>query len=444
VNLNLYTNIESICKIDYKMDKDEYETVVFNHDFQRDILIQALGIVRKFIIDNKRKLGGSMCIDLALRTVNSRLFADDKLPDYDFYTSEFHRDAYRIGELLVAAGIQNISVIRAYHVSTMRVRVNLVAVADVTYSPLSILEKIPTLMSNDIILVHPHWQILDQYRALSLPFENPPMESMMNRWKKDMERNSLLLESFPINNIVEPVSSYIDKIDDKLLDNNCLHGSAALAYWVELAKPLGFKSLMSYSDTSCTLNGCPLEIYSNDYTKCLPYLDGEHKYYNATLDKIPRYVRCNDVLIYDNTHRLMSAVNVGKYHVAGLLAVLCHLGTKAILYDDTATKANYAIGLELLSFACIKYIDDPMTPLSQLLPITTTYGTSNISESYELQIADSNNRLGTVKQIIAVPKNAYPSNTKKIQPDYYDFQPETSIWYMFDGKICVKPFKLRA
>ena len=28
------------------MDKDEYETVVFNHDFQRDILIQALGIVR--------------------------------------------------------------------------------------------------------------------------------------------------------------------------------------------------------------------------------------------------------------------------------------------------------------------------------------------------------------------------------------------------------------
>ena len=423
------------------MDKDSYETVVFNHDFQRDILLQALDIVKKFITDNKRKLGGSMCIDLALRTVNSRLFADDKLPDYDFLTPEFHRDAYRIGELLVAAGIQNISIIRAYHVSTMRVRVNYVAVADVTYAPLEILEKIPILMSNDIILVHPHWQILDQYRALSLPYENPPMESMMNRWKKDMERNALILESFPINNIVEPISAEITEIDHNLLINNCLHGSAALAYWIEIAKPLGFKSLMSYGK-NVTLNGCPLEIYSNDYSKCLKHLDGELMYYNATLDKIPRYIQCKNVLIYDNTHRLMSAVNVGKYYVAGLIAILCHLGTKAILYNDLAAKTNYIISHELLSFACSKYIDDSKTPLSQLLPITTTYGTSNISESYELQIADSNNRMGTVKQILAVPKNAYPSNTKKIQPDYYDFQPETSIWYMFDGKVCVKPFKL--
>jgi hypothetical protein len=425
------------------MDKDSYEAVLFNHDFQKETLTLALSIVKKFIIDHKRKLVGGMGIDFALRSKGTKLYPDDKLPDYDFITPEFHHDAYHIGELLVAAGIQNVSVIRAYHVSTMRVRVNYISVADSSYVPVELYNKIPVLLCNDIHIVHPHWQVLDQYRALSLPFENPPMESMMNRWKKDMERNSLLMESFPIDYLTDPVSSATVKIDHNLLINNCLHGVAALAYWAELAKPLGFDTLLSYGD-NVTLNGCPLEIYSNDFTKCLVYLDGEHKYYNATLDKIPRYVQCNDIRIYDNTHRLMSAVNVGKYHVAGLMAVACHLGTKWLLYNDTHAKNNYHITLRLISFACDKYTIEKNEVIKNLLPITTVYGTSNISESYELQLLDADSRISNIKQVIAVPKNAYPSNTKKIPLDYYDFKPETSTWYMFDGKLCVRPFKLRA
>ena len=425
------------------MDKDAYEAVVFNHDFQRDTLTLALEIVKKFIIDNKRKLVGGMGIDFALRTKDKKLYPDDKLPDYDFITPEFHRDAYRIGELLVAANIQNVSVIRAYHISTMRVRVNFISVADSSYTPTELYEKIPTLLCNNMYVVHPHWQMLDQYRALSLPFENPPMESMMNRWKKDLERNTMLMDAFPIDFLTDPVLSETTTIDEKLLNNNCLHGVAALAYWVELAKDLGFKSLLSFKDNNVTLNGSPLEIYSDNLEQCIKHLDSV-EYYNCILDKIPRYIKSNNINIYDNLNRLTAAVKVGKYYVAGLMSIACHLGTKWLLYNDVAAKNNFHILLQLLSFACEKYLNDNTNEIiKNMLPIVTTYGSSNISESYELQILDASSRMNS-KQNISVPKNAYPTSTKKIPMDYFDFRPETSSWYMFDGKICVKPFKLRA
>ena len=40
--------------------------------------------------------------------------------------------------------------------------------------------------------------MIDQHRALSLPYENPPWEVVMHRWKKDAKRYDLLYSIYPL------------------------------------------------------------------------------------------------------------------------------------------------------------------------------------------------------------------------------------------------------
>ena len=105
-------------------DAQVYKTIIFNTDSDKNMVLKALEIVKLFIIKNKRILVGGMSIDLALRKKGKQLYPDNTLPDYDFFSPEFHRDAYNIACELSGAGLNNISVINAYHASTMRVRSN--------------------------------------------------------------------------------------------------------------------------------------------------------------------------------------------------------------------------------------------------------------------------------------------------------------------------------
>ena len=152
-----------------ELTKDDYETIVYQHDFQKDNMVKALNIVKQFIQNNKRILVGGMAIDIALRSKNSKLYPDNKFPDYDFYSPEFHIDAYKLGTIL-SKEFDGISVIIAFHVSTMKVRLNFQEVADITYIPKNIYDTIPTITHMNFIVVHPHFQMIDQHRALSLTF----------------------------------------------------------------------------------------------------------------------------------------------------------------------------------------------------------------------------------------------------------------------------------
>ena len=125
------------------MDKDLYEEAAFKRDFQYLDLQKAFDTVVDFLKKKKRILVGGMAIDYSLRTKGSKLYSDNKLPDYDFLSPEFHRDAYEIGSILSRMGISGVSIVRALHISTMKVRVNFVVIADITYVPKNIYDKIP-------------------------------------------------------------------------------------------------------------------------------------------------------------------------------------------------------------------------------------------------------------------------------------------------------------
>ena len=220
-----------------KFDADDYETLLFEHDPQKDKILAAMELVKKYIISNKRILTGGMAIDMAMREKGKQLYKDNKIPDYDFYSPAFHVDAYTIGEML-SKKFDDISVIQARHISTMRVRVNFVVVADITYIPQEIYDKIPTFTFKGMEIVHPFYQMIDQHLALSLPLENPPMETIMGRWKKDIERYDLLNEHYPLNyNVnVDIKSTTKYNIPLKSLDDHCITGVAGVLFWFNIAK----------------------------------------------------------------------------------------------------------------------------------------------------------------------------------------------------------------
>jgi hypothetical protein len=390
-----------------------------------------------------------MGIDFALRDIGSQLYPDNKLPDYDFMSPTFHIDAYTIGEQLVAAGLQGVSVIRAYHISTMKVRVNFVGVADIGYIPQVIYDKIPTITYQGIRIIHPHFQMIDQYRALSLPFENPPLESFMNRWKKDMKRNDLIIEHFPFKQpkISEVVKTH--NISTNILTNNCLGGVAALAYWLSFATTIGYKNTTKLNfnvtnNVAITIPLLPLTIITDDYITLLAdnHFSGDKKYYNAILDKIPRRIIVGDYEIIDNKGQLLSASKSNNIYISNLQGVMCSLLTTGILYDNKIAMYYYTVARNLLEWACGKYIEKPDDTIKLLLPTVETYGKYNWAESYELQREDAAARLQGKQPCCDTPKNAYPEVNKKINDELYSFQPDKSNLYQFDG-LETKPFTPR-
>ena len=123
-------------------------------NLQEDTLI-CLGLVKKYIARENLIVVGGMAIDMSLRLKGHKLYDDGILPDYDFFSPRHSVDAYNIAEMLYKAGMRNITVINANHVSTMRVRVNYEVVADVTYIPANVYKSLPTLQYKDLRVIHP-------------------------------------------------------------------------------------------------------------------------------------------------------------------------------------------------------------------------------------------------------------------------------------------------
>lgn len=178
--------------------EEYYENLTKIRSINYETTINALNLVKQFIVKKRLILVGGMAIDLALKLKGDRIYADDQLPDYDFYSTNNVLDAYELSKILCEHGFQDVSCIQALHVTTMRVRVGFEVVADITYCPKSVLKLVPYLEYHGLKIVHPHFQMIDQHNSLSIPFENPGREVIFHRWKKDMIRYDKLYKYYPI------------------------------------------------------------------------------------------------------------------------------------------------------------------------------------------------------------------------------------------------------
>ena len=111
----------------------EGKVIAERRDGDRLFVDRALEIVRKFILERGLMLYGGMAIDCGLKAAGSEgIYPDDARPDYDVRSADSVKDAYDLADILVAEGFERVSAIRAIHAQTMRVRVNFVAVADIS------------------------------------------------------------------------------------------------------------------------------------------------------------------------------------------------------------------------------------------------------------------------------------------------------------------------
>lgn len=471
------------------LDESIYNNIVRKHDVYAPIIDKALHIVEEFIINRQLILVGGMAIDMALRKKGGHIYEDDAVPDYDFLSPQFHRDAYDLGEIL-SNEFTNISIINARHPSTMRVRINFISVADITYIPSNIYEKIPTLSYGKMRIIAPSFQYIDQHRSLSLPYEDPPMETILQRWEKDMKRHDLLYASYPLEiNPKLQFNAFLQyEFDTSILDGQCLGGYPAILYWWQHASKLGF----NYDDTYQLMDGilfseskislripseCVFTIISDDLWKLIPKLksslvkstklggkvkkrgsaslskqkdaktkenekkkekDTKNGWFNAILDKFSRCVRLNNFEVLDNNGNLVCATKWNLTHIVNLQHIMGYL---MVLYFWSSENMHiwsylYIICREIITWASKQYEDTSDEKYMVFLPNTEVYGKHNWSDVYMIYREEFKIKLEEMSKPINLnkPKHAYPEKGQKIDEKLYSFDPSKSAIYQFDGK----------
>jgi hypothetical protein len=225
-----------------------------------------------------------MAIDLALKSIGLEgIYDNTKLPDYDFLSSESVTHSSKLSNMLCADGLPSISDISALHVTTRRVRVNTISVADIGYCPKLILDKIKYLEHDGLRVIHPHFQLMDIHRCLCFPFENPMYPVIVHRWERDMSRFDLLFEAFPITiekNIAAEKKMIEVNVD--FVDNSCVSGWAALSYWTD--------------GTYKVPEGEPLHLITDDFEHFVSLSETPAIYYENLFGKLPRYMTILEII----------------------------------------------------------------------------------------------------------------------------------------------------
>lgn len=225
----------------------EFEVIAQTRNTDAPAADRALDVVRRFIVERGLILYGGQAIDFALRLKGSGIYPPHQTPDYDFFSPRSVDDAYELADRLVAAGFPNVGAIPAIHVQTMRVVTDFIYVADISYAPPEVFDRLPTVSYAGMRVLHPDYQRTDMHLALCFPFNNPPREDIFHRYAKDLKRFRLFQELYPVadpaalNAPVEGgaaarrVAPAAEAVVD--LARVALHGFAAYAaYWSAFAE----------------------------------------------------------------------------------------------------------------------------------------------------------------------------------------------------------------
>lgn len=451
-------------------DPEYYTNIVNTRSILYTDITRALGVVKEFIIKKNLILVGGMAIDFALRLVGDNIYTDKQIPDYDFYSPNHAADAYELATILCNEGFKNISCINAMHITTMRVRVDFETVADITYCPTKVYKQVPTLMYDKLRFVHPHWQMIDQHSSLSLPFENPGMEVIFHRWKKDMVRYDKLYKYYPVVPVVEsrnPISGIGINLETKNakkyeteggqqpnryqrtserellaktmeitmqtvkvplaeISGSCISGWGAIDYKLE----------EEYITLSIPI-GEPVTVASHNYAKFLEKHNLEvSDYYSEYFGSMPRRVLCSSSLkdstgrnksieIYDIFGLLVSSKQISKKYdvwVCNLQWVMVYLLVK--IFSSENPKIKFTAEEQYLR--CRQLVLDGEHPSIEV------YGSDNFTHSRLNSMKRDKEKIYNIKAAQLQPGNMYPKPPECLNNK--DFDPETSEYFMTDAR----------
>lgn len=447
-----------------------YADIILKRSNDYDIVTSALNVIKQYILKNGRTLVGGIAIDYALKLKSQKgIYGINALPDYDIISDMHYQDAYAIATLLSRKGFTGISVINALHPSTMKVRINFKELIDITYMPTNILNNIPTLNYHGFVIVHPHYQYIDQHRSFSYPYENEPRETIFSRPLKDMTRYDLLYNVYPMRIINVADTKLIlkeFKIPMDIIENQCIGGFVALAYWISEAKQLGYRTnynLGTIDFKSDNISGTmPLlpkvVIYTNVIKNIYDKIDNKYaKFYTRILDKVPRRIEYQNIQIYDLDQKI-AAHKITKHgkaiHICNLQAIMMNLLLNYILLQnipdskrDFAYYAGYMICRDIITWASKLYYSNNINKekLQRFFPTSEIYGKRNLCDSYIVSKHNFDIKNKTIgienKNKYSQPRQVYDRDLlyKKVPKIYYsmsDLAIAKSLVFKMNGEPC--------
>lgn len=368
------------------------------YNLELDNLLDIYDMVANFIKRKQRILVGGMAIDYALRLVGSKLYKVDKI-DYDFVSPDYHNDAYELGNE-VAKKYTDVSVICAKHISTMRVRYKFMAVADITYVPKVVFDKIQTLKYEGFIIIHPWVQQIDQIRAMRNMLEGSPKEMVLsNRIEKDTKRYRMLAHAYPID-VKELPKTNTKEFNIEFNPDYVLCGFPAAIFWLN-------KFDENILDWSIKIHGKSATIKMPDTAQISYLVDGfpsfkDAKYYNKLLDKLyPRMIH-NDIVYFDGYGDKHIVEELTKsIYVDGFYGTLMWLSVEWLMFDNLVCGYIY-------SKLQKKLIDNPVDVVPDFKHI---FGSANITST---QMMAKRRREDPKSIAMLLPKNAYPEKGESI------------------------------
>jgi hypothetical protein len=446
------------CHIDD--NEESLELIAIKRDKDRDMQERALSIVKEFISERKLILYGGIAIDYSLRLKGSSIYSDDELPDYDFLSPRSVDDAYDLAELLQSKGHHNVSAIRATHVQTMRVRVDFIVVADISYIPESVFKTLEYLEYKDLRILHPNFQRIDMHLSLSFPFLAPPNVAIFNRWRKDIKRFNMFEKYYPLedNDSKKKIGSIYSNeqyiIPENLLSVIAFHGFAgyaliyrSLQYTFQEFKvePTAlFKSLPTINiklekngngAVSISLQSPSLELVTSD-PKTVQSGLGESKiqHYKSYMEYIPEHfiARDKNMVVYSAESQLLSmsitTIDGIRIQIPSIQYLLSYFLAKALIDKENNIYRSFYIGLlNIIKIAEELFEGKPgleniINACPFFLPLQFL-GKDNKHPSYQIQQMDTKMKLGTasgeeINIMSKLPKKGYYPDQAKKRPEF--------------------------
>lgn len=175
--------------------------------------LEMTKIVFNFIKKKGLILYGGEAIDKNLKKTKKSpgIYTSQSKPDYDFYSYDYEKDSIELCNLLHDSGYKYVRRIPRIHRGTFAVYANTAILADITYIPKNIFNKIPTIVVDKVYYINPLYTIKNLYLGLT----RPRLSGNYARWEKDWERLQLMNKLFPLKPVKE---NKLTKTNTKAID----------------------------------------------------------------------------------------------------------------------------------------------------------------------------------------------------------------------------------
>lgn len=259
---------------------------------QEDFM-EALEVVKAFIVAKKRILYGGTAIDHALKLKGGSLYAADNIPDLDFYSPDNIQDAYELADLFYKQGHTQARAIVGIYPTIMKVDIGGNRwVCDIAYYDPKMYELLPVVTYQGMRSIDMLYQRLDMHSSLSFPFDNAPTEVIFDRWTKDTERFTMIDEAYPVvTGQADDTLCTRTTIPKHWLKQNVCSGFLAFAiYCTALKIPAlcgGSPARIEVSSHDPTL--CVFDTYANQCDFCA--LDVDHTMKKMGITETPEIHR---------------------------------------------------------------------------------------------------------------------------------------------------------